>query len=414
MLQRIDNWLTPRRLGYAWIAGGVLWLAWLLSILLGPGDIDLAGQVVGTDYLAFHAVGTTVRIGESGRLYDIDYQAQTQYRIIGPELTSYYGYLMPPFLTWLFVPFSMLPYRLAFALWSLLGLLGLWWSLVWLWGSASWRRFGWALTWFPIFASVSYGENSLLSLTILSLTYRLWRDERPWAAGLVCSLILYKPQLALGVGALWLLSGKGKRGWTALAGLVVGGMGLAALCFILMPEASWAYVDFALTVLPNLPAWQEFPLWQLHTVRGFWRLLLPGMWPLADGLALLISAVGLWGCVRLWRWQRTPKLRYATAICLTLWLTPHAMIYDWAVLLIPAVLFWQTLPARRDALRVWYALLWALTFLGGPLNYALWQQFGVAFQATVPVFLGGCVAIAYELKRQPPDFTLLDKNNPGS
>ena len=63
-----------------------------------------------------------------------------------------------------------------------------------------------------------------MSLALLSLTYALWRDGKLWAAGLVCSLLLYKPQLILGVGVLWFLEWfLARRGWQSLAGLAAGG-----------------------------------------------------------------------------------------------------------------------------------------------------------------------------------------------
>ncbi|MBN1919766.1 MAG: hypothetical protein JW892_00855, partial [Anaerolineae bacterium] len=75
MFTLLARFLTPRRLRYAWIAAGALWIAWLLSIALGPGYLDLAGQPVGTDYLQFYAAGRTLIRGESARLYDMAYQA---------------------------------------------------------------------------------------------------------------------------------------------------------------------------------------------------------------------------------------------------------------------------------------------------------------------------------------------------
>jgi hypothetical protein len=66
----LDHVLNPRRLTYALIAGGVLWFAWMISILFGPGNMDLAGQVVGTDYLQFYSAGVTLRQDQSANLYD--------------------------------------------------------------------------------------------------------------------------------------------------------------------------------------------------------------------------------------------------------------------------------------------------------------------------------------------------------
>ena len=424
----MTRFLTPRRLRYAWLAGALLWAGWLISVAAGPGLVDLAGQVVGADYLEFYAAGATVRLGESGRLYDVAYQSQLQQTIIGPQLRSYYGFITPPFLAWLFAPLATLPYLWSFALWSVLGLAALWASLRLL-GVADPRRAGlWALTWFPIFAAVSYGQNSLLSLLLLSLTYWLRRKGRPLAAGLVASLLLYKPQLVSGIALLWLLKaawpafsalyerraiwngGFSRLGWQgekpakasiptwwaaifradliALLGLSIGGAGLAGVTFWLLPEASRAYVTFARTVLPNLPAYQDFPLWNLHTLWGFWRLLLPGAPRWADALYWLGAAAGLVGFVRFWRRQRSqPELSFAAAICITLWVTPHAMIYDWAVLLIPAILVWQ---AAAEHLRYWIvplALLWLAAFLSGPLTRGQLAVLPAAVQISVPALL---------------------------
>lgn len=402
-IRLLSSLLNKRRLAYAWIAGALLWAGWLVSIALGSGKVDLAGQVIGTDYLEFYAAGVTLRLGESAHLYDVDYQSRLQQALIGPQLRHYYGFITPPFLGWLFVPLAGLPYLWSFALWSLLGLLELWVSLRLLAGADVRRALLWSLTWFPVFATISYGQNSLLSLTLLSLVYWLWRRGRAWPAGLVLALLLYKPQLVLGVALLWLLQASRKRGQArrcrsdlaALAGLASGGSLLAALCFWLLPEASRAYIEFARTVLPNLPDWQEFPLWNLHTVWGFWRLLLPRWHSWADALYWLVAAVGVAGFVSFWRrFRAQQELLFAGAICLTLWVTPHAMIYDWTLLLIPAVLLWQHVPELRAEWKGLYALIWISTFVSGPLTHFQLRWLPCSLQVSVPVFLA-VVCLAY-------------------
>ncbi|MCS7178676.1 MAG: glycosyltransferase family 87 protein [Anaerolineae bacterium] len=395
----MTRWLTPRRLSYAWLAGGALWLAWLVSVLLGPGNLDLAGQPVGTDFLEFYAAGATLLRGESARLYDMDYQARLQREIIGPGLEAYYAFITPPFFALLFVPLALLPYGLAFALWSFLGLVALWAS-VRLMGIRSSRPFLWALTWFPVFAAVSYGQNSLLSLFLLALTFRLWRDGRPWAAGLALAGLMYKPQLTLGLALLWLVSGR--DGWKALGGWALGTVALTALCAVAWPEASQAYLHFARTILPDLPNWQDFPLWHLHTVRGFWRLLLPESPLLGDVLTLLLTGLGLVEGYRFWRCHRLhPPLTFAAAVALTLWITPHAMIYDWAILLIPAVLLWEEVPERRREWRALYALVWLTTFLAPPLTYGQWRLAHRAVQITLLALSLALYRIRQSLNRPP-------------
>jgi hypothetical protein len=200
---------------------------------------------------------------------------------------------------------------------------------------------------------------------------------------LILGLLLYKPQLTLGVGLLWLL--RWREYWPSLVGFVIGGFGLAGLSFGLLPEASRAYVVFAREVLPNLPAWKEFPLWHLHTVRGFWRMLFP-FDTVADLLTLGCTVVGLFAFWRLIKkYPLTKALAFAVATCITLWITPHAMIYDWALLLVPAVLFWRELGAWHTDLRTLYALIWLAAFLSGPLTLLQWRTLPFAVQISVPV-----------------------------
>jgi len=376
--------LNPTRLSYAWLAGGALWFAWFLSLLLGTGKFDLAGRVVGTDYVQFYAAGSTLHEGESGRLYDFEYQKDLEQDIVGNTFGGYHAFITPPFYAWVYVPFSMLPYMWSFAIWSLLGLACLWLSLHWIDGAKPGWWFGWALTWFPVFASISFGQNSLLSLGILSLTYFLWYRDRRWLAGLVCSLVLYKPQLALGVGFLWIL--EWRRDWQALLGLAFGGALLAGLSFGLMPEASKVYMNLSHNWLPGILRQGGFPIWQAHTPRAFFLLLMPGQPSLGEALALLSTVMGI--VVYLFYWRRLrcePALLFAGAICLTLWITPHAMIYDWTIFLIPTILFWEKRPDCRGLWKVLFALIWAATFLSGPLTFAQLKILHVAMQLSIPV-----------------------------
>lgn len=402
MLSQVRVFLTPRRLRYAWLLTAALWVAWLGSLALGPGLLDLAGQPVGTDFLQFYAAGRTLLRGDGARLYDMAYQSQLQQEIIGPGLTSYHAFITPPFLAWLFAPLALLPYSLSFVVWSLLGFLCLWSGLRLIGLQNGGNSLIWALAWFPVFAAISFGQNALLTFLLFSTAGRLWWRSRLRSryleAGLVLSLTTYKPQLALGIAVLWLLDIR--RSWPALAGLAAGSGLLALLCFLLLPEASSSYVDFAFRVLPDLPTWQEFPIWHLHTVRGFWRLLLPWTPRGADALVGLSAVWGLWGFVKLWRSNVvTRQVSFAAAVALSLWLTPHAMIYDWVLLLIPGLLLWQTYPMQREHWRPLYALLWLATLVSGSLTYLQLQVLPVAIQLSVPAFAGVSLAIGRGFSR---------------
>jgi len=50
------------------------------------------------------------------------------------------------------------------------------------------------------------------------------------------------------------------------------------------------------------------------------------------------------------------------------------MIYDWTILLIPAVLLWQELPHLRVGWKVLYGVIWLVTFVSGLSTFAQWQR----------------------------------------
>jgi alpha-1,2-mannosyltransferase len=392
-MKKKPHFLNEKRLRYALIAGGILWIGWLFSLILGSGDKDLAGQVIGTDYVQFYAAGTTLRKGESTYLYDFEYQHQLEEEIIGAPIEGLHGFITPPFMAWVFVPLSVLPYIWSFIIWCVIGLVLLWLSLRWLESRHPFKHFTWALSWFPIFAAISFGQNSILSLAILCLTYMLWHRDRPWAAGLICSLVLYKPQLALGVGFLWLL--EWRRNWKALAGLALGGCLLGGLSLAFMQEASIDYIKFTRTFLPSLLSQKGFPIWHAHTPRAFWQLLFPGFPGLVDGLFGLCLVVGIVGYFFFWHRlhdkpvndiisekKSTSTLLYSGAIVLTLWVSPHAMIYDWAILLIPAILVWQNTSVDLKGI---FALVWVATFLSGSLTIGQLKLLPFAIQISIPI-----------------------------
>ncbi len=390
LLRWLTPLLTPRRMNYAKWLGGALWAAWLISLLLGPGNFDLAGQVIGTDFLQYYTAGYIVRYGDPTRLYDIQYQADLEIQLVGPEVSGFYGFILPPFMAWFFWPFARLPYVWSFALWSLLGLLLLWLSLKWLLLPATHPRpvFVWCLTWFPVFAAMAFGQNSLLSLFLFALTYRLWSRERPFWAGMTASLLAYKPQLLLGLGLLWLL--RWRKDWRTLLGMGIGGSVLVALCFVTLPEASRAYIDFALTVIPNIPNWPGRQLWHMQTFYEFWLLLLPGLPVVATIARWIFIGIGGIAFVRFVRRYQTDKhLLYAGMMCLLIWITPHANIYEMSLLLIPALLLWEHRPELRLGWRRLFVLLWLAFLFGGPLVYAQLEVLHLPFavQIGVPLWM---------------------------
>ncbi|MFK7801282.1 MAG: glycosyltransferase family 87 protein [Anaerolineae bacterium] len=381
----MDRLYTHQRRLYPYFFGGALWLAWLASILLGSGRFDAAGQVVGTDYLLFYTSGLTLIERDQANLYNFEVQNQRYQTILGvdPQEDPAYKDNVPlnlPFLAWLYAPFASASYIWSFILWSFFGLL-LFWTSLRLLGNGS--VFPLALTFVPVFSAISFGQNAFVSLFLLTAVYALWTRDKRWVAGFLLAFLLYKPQLVLGVGFLWLLNWR--KDWQALGGFAIGVMFLAGLMGILMPEATAAYFVFSRDVLPNLAEWGKFPVWHMHHPRGFLQLLLPAT--VADVLWVGSSLFGVWLFWRLWQREENhveqQSFWFAGAILLTLWTTPHAMIYDWTLLLLPAVLLWQARPDWHTLLRRLFIAGWIAYLLSGPLTAGQLAISPVAVQVSV-------------------------------
>src|SRR5438874_1926342 len=90
-----------------------------------------------------------------------------------------------------------------------------------------------AVAFYPSFAVVSFGQNTFLSFGAFALVYAALVRDRRFAAGLAAGLLLYKPQLLLGLGLWWLFDVR--RYWPAVIGVAVTGAILAGLSWLALP-----------------------------------------------------------------------------------------------------------------------------------------------------------------------------------
>jgi len=395
----IHKLYTGQRRHYAFIFGAIFWVAWLASAALGPGNYDLADNVVGGDYLMGYASGLALSDGDVDELFDYDAQLERQAPILGDtgdiEAEASFSFNLP-ILQWIYVPFSQLPYLWSLAAWSVFGL-GLLAGSLRLLGQFS--ALPLALTFMPVYSNFTFGQNAFISLFLLSLTYVLWSKDKQFLAGLALAALLYKPQLVTGVGLLWLLNAR--RDWRSLGGFAAGTAVMAGLSFGLMPTAMADYIDFARGDLNNLADADEFPVFHMHNVRGFFELLVP---PVADPLWLVAAVAGI--AVFISRWRSGVGMSdgdidqpfwFAAAVLLTMWATPHALIYDWTMLLIPAVLLWQARPSWRPQLTGLYIIGWLAYAVSLPLTLAQQAVLPIALQVSVIFLAFACYIVVRKL-----------------
>jgi len=315
----------------------------------------------GMDFIAFYTAGTFVDEGRADKLYDLAAMQQFQHELAqrsGLSLGQGYGpWWNPPFHALVFAPLSMLSYQQALVVWIALNLACAAAGAVLLCRmlppKTSWKT--WALAPVlmvlstPFIFAISHGQNTCISLLILSIAVLLWRQKRGIAAGMVGGLLLYKPQLAAALAVVMMLDVGGR----CALGYAITGAGLLLLNLAALPGTLSDFVH-RMPVNLHLVQTHSVYLWERHvTFTAFWRLLLQGHHTGESATAVrLLATICMAGfgsllavaILRLRRsgrgsvasWQRD-RLISATILCSPL-LMPFYFDYDLLLLAIPAVL----------------------------------------------------------------------------
>ena len=384
-------WLLER-LWFGYVIIGVAWVVWLGSLATGGWYKDAEGTLVGSDHLAFYSAARCVYEGREATMYDPAGLYDFQQSLIQGVSSGTMRYRNPPFYALVYLPTAPLTFYQSFLVWTAinLGLLVL--SVFLLKPARPWRVATWGVAFYPVFATISFGQNTMLSLAAFAGVYRLLSDDRKFAAGLVAGLLWFKPPLLIGLFVWWAFFPR--RYFACWVGVGVMGLVLAAVSFGVLPDASRAFVD---TLRGNIGHGGE-GAWNKHTPRAFFEMLLPepesvegrfpwqraAVWALT--LAVVAVSVGVaWRAAR--RSGAPVAVMFPVAVFLSLWASPHAMIYEWALVLAGAVVLWERLPASRDVWLCLFALAWAALAVSTTLTLVQIRhlKLPVAVQISIPV-----------------------------
>ncbi len=387
----------------AWPIAALVWGSWLGTVAAGDGLHDGLGNVVGADHLAFYSAARTVRDGQPEKMYDYRFMPAYQNEILGGGWESLEAFRNPPFYALLYTPTARWPFPLSMWLWGAIGMAGLALGIILLRASRPRLTFLWALTFYPVLAAVMFGQNTLLSFAIFAGVFRALDDHKPFLAGLIAGLLWYKPQLLVGLFVWWgLMPRTHFRCWL---GMSVTALSLAAVSWLVLPSASWAFVD---TLRENM-AYNSFAQWNVHTPRAFFAQLLPHAPQLAAGLAAFfaLGAIGIAAWL-VWRTGGPLRVMFPAAVFLSLWSSPHTLIYEWALLLAAGIVLWERFPEKRNAWLPLFTLAWLALLVSSLLaqfqtegfaansrlmDLRVSDGFPFVFQLSVPVLaVVGCLA----------------------
>jgi hypothetical protein len=376
-------WLRPR-LWMAFVVGVIPWCFWIGSLAVGGWYKDYEGTLIGADHLAFYTAAHLIHDGQQEQLYDYLALSSRGYEqsLIGWNWGGFEAFRNPPFYALLYLTTVELSYYASCLIWMAVGL-GLLVLAAWLLNPEQpFRTVIWCLTFYPVFATVSFGQNTFLSLAIFAGIYRLLEANRRFAAGVLAGLLWFKPQLLLGLFVWWIYSpGRYFRCWL---GVGLMGLLLAAVSWVTVPGASLAFVDHFQTIV----AFRGFGLWNVHTPKAFFELLLPDHPEISGllGLAMsLISIVLAWRIAS--RTQASVGAMFPVAVFLSLWASPHALIYEWSLLIAACVVLWKNDPQQRDAWLCLFTLIWLSLAISTTICYVQFAHlhFFRKLQLSIPI-----------------------------
>lgn len=333
------SWLTARRLrGHGIIVAFALWSIYLWTIAT-PGLRDRNGDLKGTDFLHFYALGLVAREHRGAALYDMRAQAGVASEHVPQAAGIYYLPLYPPQTSIPFALLAHLSYAKALAVWWAASALIYSLCCYGIWRACpSLRTYEstvaiLALAFPAFFHLIAWGQSSAIALGCFTLAFLCLQRRREFLAGIALGCLAFKPQLAIASVIVLIASGLGE--------VLVVAMLSAGLQFLsgILYYGSQTFRDW-LWMLGNWRAALPFlepKAYQTYSLRTFWSMLLP--WPRVALALYAISAVlVLLMTISLWRRSSVAlSVRFSALLIASVLVAPHLTVYD-LVVLAPAIL----------------------------------------------------------------------------
>ena len=307
------------------------------------------------DFSEFYAAGQMVRHGLGNSLYDLRVQAEFQLKVAPVHAF----YLRPPFEALLFVPFTYLSYRAAYAAWLMFSLAILAGAARLIQGNTDvldamfqYTRgipvdFGLLLlvflTFSPTMDCLLIGQDSVLMLLIYTLVFLTLKRGWELEAGGLLALGLFKFHLVLPFAIIFALRRRGS--------FVLGFAGIALLLIAISVLVSGP------GVLASYPAMflnskyrmlMGFQPEYAANIRGLLYLITPSKIPgvISGAVVAALSAFLLWVTARIWR-DSEFELFFSAAVIAALLTGYHSFVYDLSLLLLPVAIVCSELAKRK-------------------------------------------------------------------
>jgi Glycosyltransferase family 87 len=202
-----------------------------LACAVGIVGVLFSSSLQGTDFPDFYCAARILLDGHAGQLYNIAVQYRYQAEYAGRVGTLY---IHPPFESLLYLSVAWLPLRYAYLLWSFINM-GLLVAAARRLASTALHGWNWefslvlSFAFVPLLLCLIQGQDSVLLLLLLVLTYGDLRRERDFSAGCWLGLGLFKFQLVLPIAVVLFLARSGIHKRSFASGFAAVALALMAL-----------------------------------------------------------------------------------------------------------------------------------------------------------------------------------------
>ena len=348
------------------------------------------------DFTVYFTAANMLRQGVGRKLYNPEAQRNTQqqFAAVARARRAPLPYIHPPYEALIFVPLTFLPYTRAYVAWNVVnaGIL-IWVCILLRRVFASLQRIPLVdcilacLAFYPVFATFHQGQDALLLLLTLTLSFRALSCNADFAAGCWLGLGFFKFQFLVPL-ALILAFWRGKR---LVSGAVAVGSGVSVLSVTLVGwRAALEYPAYAWRVV-STPSLGGIPYRFIPNLTGLingWPVLENIGWPLRivasiTSILLLVFVARMQGLVRD---QRSFNLCLSCAVIACLVACYNTNTYDLSLLLVPiAVCVDHALCSANSARTLKALFLPALPLLISPLWFFLWLWWGRTNLMAIPL-----------------------------
>lgn len=307
----------------------------LILFLLVPNP-NLAA---GSDFISYYAGASIIKDNKGELIYDISTQRQYFEDIIYPLKATFTNrYISPPFVAFLFLPFTFVSYFTSYKLFFIANL-GLFVILLFLMDKTFTKlgdKYKFLIIvpfyFIPVITTLFMGQTSFLLAIIFLLIYISLKKQKSKELGILSALLFIKPQYAIAIPFLVLLVKRKKQ-------FLLWFLGTALILFLasLLIAGPKALLDF----LPNALSTEnpEFgnrahQMFSLHAAISyfFFNSNLVNIKSFIINFGLYIFSLYLFT-------KRVTKMRLKTAFVLVIFLTivfsVHVLSHDLVILLLP-------------------------------------------------------------------------------